>query len=309
MDKQQIIKMLDIGENYEVEFKESKKLLPKSLWSTYSAFANSKGGVIILGIKEDKETKLCHIDGVENVVNILKDFWNNINNKEKVSFNILNNDNVEVLEFGGKTIISIIVPSANRKDKPIYINNNPITGTYKRYHEGDYRCNEKEIKVMFSESADETKDGVVLEEYDINDIDTKTLENYRKRFKLHKGETHEWNDLSDKEFLYMIRAIDRKSDKLTLAGLLMFGKERDIVEVKPNYFLDYREINDIETTERWSHRITSAEGNWSGNLWDFFNKIVNRLTSDIEVPFKLDKNMMRIENTEVHKCVRERTVK
>lgn len=43
MTKQQIINLLNIGENKEIEFKESKKQLPKSLWSTYSAFANSKG--------------------------------------------------------------------------------------------------------------------------------------------------------------------------------------------------------------------------------------------------------------------------
>ena len=43
MTRQQIINLLNIGENREIEFKESKKQLPKSLWSTYSAFANSKG--------------------------------------------------------------------------------------------------------------------------------------------------------------------------------------------------------------------------------------------------------------------------
>ena len=146
-----------------------------------------------------------------------------------------------------------------------------------------------------------------MEKY--NTLDNETLESYRKRFKLHKGADHEWNNLTDKEFLHMIRALDRKTDRLTLAGLLMFGKVQDIVQVKPNYFLDYREINDI-TTERWSNRITSSEDEcWSGNLWTFFTKIVNRLTADIEVPFALDKDMMRIDDTDVHKSVRERTCK
>lgn len=267
-------------------------------------------GVIILGIKENKETKKCDIEGIENVNDILKDFWNTINNKEKISCNILNDDYVETSKMEGKTIIIIKIPNANRQNKPVYINNNPITGTFKRYHDGDYRCTKEEIRVMFSESTEQSKDEMVLEEYNIDNIDKETLESYRKRFKLHKGDNHEWNNLSDKEFLYMIRALDRKTDKLTLAGLLMFGKVQDIIQVRPNYFLDYREIQDITTTERWSHRITSsADEGWAGNLWGFFNKIVNRLTADIEVPFALDKDMMRIDDTDVHKSVRERTCK
>lgn len=159
------------------------------------------------------------------------------------------------------------------------------------------------------ESIEKSKDEMILEEYDINNIDKETFESYRKRFKIHKGDNHEWNNLSDKEFLYMIRAIDRTTDKLTLAGLLMFGKIQDIMDTLPNYFLDYREVNDV-TTERWSHRITSSpDEGWNGSLWGFFNKIVNRLTADIEVPFALDKDMMRIVDTDVHKSVRERTCK
>lgn len=177
-------------------------------------------GVIILGIKEDKETKICSLEGLENANNILKDFWNTINNNEKVSCNILNDDYIEVTKIEDKTIVVINIPSANRQNKPVYINNNPITGTYKRYHDGDYKCNKKEVKVMFSESAEESKDEMILKEFDFNNI--------------------------DKKFLYMIGAVDRGSDKLTLAGLLMFGYNRDIIKIKPSFFLDYREIDDTD---------------------------------------------------------------
>lgn len=256
MNKQQIIELLNVGENCEIEFKEAKKKLPKSLWSTYSAFTNSKGGIIVLGIIENKNTGECTIEGVENTSDILKDFWNTINNKEKISVNILDDEHIETTIVEEKTIIIINIPKANRQSKPVYINNNPITGTFKRYHDGDYKCSKEEIRVMFSESTDKSKDEMILEEYNINNIDKETFESYRRRF----------------------------------------------------YFLDYREINDIAITERWSHRITSsADEGWAGNLWGFFNKIVNRLTADIETPFALDRDMMRIADTDVHKSVRERT--
>ena len=264
-----------------------------------------KVGVIVLGVKENKENDICTIEGVENLNNILKDFWNIINNKEKVSCNILNDDNIDILEIQNKKVMIINIPKSNRRNKPIYINNNPIVGTYKRFHEGDFKCAEYEVKAMISESNAKTKDQIILEEYCICNINKETLKDYRIRFKIHKGETHEWNKLSDEEFLYRVNALDRKTNKLTLAGLLMFGEEKEIVSILPNYFLDYREIKDSINTERWSNRITSWDDNFTGNLWDFFEKIVNKLTSDLEIPFELDKDLMRIEDTVVHKCIRE----
>lgn len=310
MNKNSIMEILSIGENKEIEFKESKNKLPKFIWETYSAFSNSRGGIIVLGIKEERGNNVCSIEGIENVNNILKDFWNTINNKEKISFNNLNDNNIKINKIENKTIIIINVPVANRRNKPIYINNNPITGTYKRYHEGDFKCNKEEIRIMISESSEDSKDELILEEFDINNLDEETIDSYRMQFKIHKGDNHEWNKLSNKDFLHMIKAVDRKTDKLTLAGLLMFGKYENILDFNSRIFLDYREIDNYITTERWSNRITSSPDEmWTGNLWGFFAKIVNRLTADIPTPFALDKNLMRIDDTETHESVRERTCK
>ena len=109
-----------------------------------------------------------------------------------------------------------------------------------------------------------------------------------------------------KEFLYQLGCANKKSSqyKLTLAGLLMFGYEREITEILPNYFLDYREKDTTLNSERWSHRIISSDGSWSGNLYDFYFKIINRLTSDLAVPFKLN-NSIRSDNTPIHDAIRE----
>ena len=48
-----IYRLIVAPETAKLEFKESKNALPHSFWESYSAFANTDGGIILLGIKED----------------------------------------------------------------------------------------------------------------------------------------------------------------------------------------------------------------------------------------------------------------
>ena len=295
-------KLLDNGENSEYEFKKAENTLPDDVWETYSAFANTNGGIIVLGIKEKKEK--FTILGVNNPQAVEKQFFDCINNKNKVNTNLISNDNVKIIEIDGNNIIKITVPRASRREKPIYINNNPMTGTYKRNHSGDYKCTESEIRRMFAEQSDIARDNISIEDVTIDDINPETLISYRKRFSIVRGTTHAWVALSDNEFLYQIGAVGKDKKHLTLAGLLMFGTERVIADILPTYFLDYREVNLENTNERWSNRIISSDGSWSGNLYDFYFKIINRLTSDLKVPFKIENNS-RNDDTIIHVAIRE----
>ena len=67
-------------ESTDIEFKSAKGGFPGTLWETYSAFANTQGGVIILGVNE-KNGKF-HIDSLteDQVQQYKKDLWNGLNN-------------------------------------------------------------------------------------------------------------------------------------------------------------------------------------------------------------------------------------
>lgn len=290
-------------ENNRIEAKKAAGGLPHSIWETYSAFANTIGGVILLGVEElpDHSLRPIHLPNAEQMVN---EFWNAINNPKKASVNILTDKNVVIHEQDGCRFISITVPRAQRYDKPVYIDGNPLTGTYRRNGEGDYRCTPEAVQAMMRDASAKTQDMMVLEEFALAALDMDSVRRYRIRMQGHRP-GHVWEDLEDSDFLYRVGAAGRGEDgKLhpTVAGLLMFGYEYEITRAFPLYFLDYQERMEDDT--RWTDRIVSSSGEWSGNLYDFYFRVYNRLQQEIKVPFRVE-NGERVDETPVHTALRE----
>lgn len=296
-------------EGLRLEVKSAKGGLPNSLWESYSAFANSDGGVIVLGVNEKKDGRLI-IEGLEDPHKALKDFWNIVNNRQKVSSNILTDSMVTLESLEGKDVIVIRVPRAERTSRPVYIGADPRIGTYRRNFEGDYHCSLEEVSLMIRDSALVTDDNKLLTDLDVSVFCHDTVKSYRNIFKLIR-QTHLWNNEDDAMFLRRIGAVreDKETGRFhpTVAGLLMFGYEYEITSVFPNYFLDYQENRTNGIYARWTDRITSQTGDWSGNVFDFILKVIPKLQSDLKVPFMFKGNF-RDEDTPLHKTVREATV-
>jgi len=101
MLEKDLLELLDIGENSELECKAAEMQLPKNIWETYSSFANTNGGTILLGV-EEVEKRLV-VKGAD-VVKLQREFWDNINNRQKVSLNILQNRDVFPVKLQGKSL-------------------------------------------------------------------------------------------------------------------------------------------------------------------------------------------------------------
>ena len=299
-----IRKFDEYREDNRLEVKKAKGGLPNSLWESYSSMANCYGGVIILGVVENPDGSF-YTTGLQDEAKMLKNFWDTINNRTKVSVNLLTDSDVETYDMNGDVIMVIHVPRAKREQRPVYINNDIWNGTYRRNWEGDYHCTQAEIRAMLRDEPEETMDMMVLEDFTISDLNDEAVQGYRN-YHAAVRPGHVWEKLPKEDYLEKIGAVGRIKDgdelRPTAAGLLMFGEEYRIVRYFPEYFLDYREV--LDPTIRWTDRIQSSSGDWTGNLFDFFFRVYNKLTRDLEKPFALD-GVTRIEDTPVHKAVRE----
>ena len=133
---------------------DGRGALPRDFFESYSAFANTNGGMIYLGVKELKGRSF-DAHGIENPDPMLDDLWNQLNNPQKVSRNLLTPAMVQRFPAGtGRWVIEIEVPRATRHERPIFINGNPLKGTYKRHHSGDYLCRDDEVKRMLAEQTE-----------------------------------------------------------------------------------------------------------------------------------------------------------
>ena len=292
-------------EDNRLEVKKAKDGLPSSLWETYSAFANSYGGIIVLGVKENKDGS-WQSTGLENPAKLQKIFWDTIHNITKVSINLLTDKDVQIQTTPtGDTIMVIHVPMARREEKPVYINNDIFGGSFRRNWEGDYHCSRSEVLAMLRDETEETADTKTLDKLPLDILLGDTLQRYRNRHVAYKP-GHPWELLDNSTYLERIgaAAISSNDGQLhpTAAGLLMFAEEYQIVREFPEYFLDYRDVTD--STLRWVDRVYSSSGDWNGNLFDFYFRVYNKLIENLKVPFKI-KRGNRIDDTPVHDAIRE----
>lgn len=197
------------------------------------------------------------------------------------------------------------MPRAERTTRPVFKGLDPRKGTYRRNHEGDYLCTLEEVSAMFRDAALTSQDAKVLKEMDLSVFCQDSVRGYRQVFQnIHPN--HTWNRLEDEVFLRRIGATATGEDGIfhpTAAGLLMFGYEYEILREFPQYFLDYQENRQMATT-RWTDRIVSSSGDWSGNVFDFVYKVVPKLTTELKEPFVM-RGMQRVDDTPVHKILRE----
>lgn len=288
-------------ENIHFEAKEARKGIPRDTWDTYSAFANTDGGILVFGLKECEKGLV--VEGVSDVDGKIRNIWNTLNNREYISVNLLSNNDIRAMNCDGRNLIIMNVPRADRKDRPVYTHNNP-RNAFRRNVEGDYKCTMDEIAAMMADSSRNPMDLSVVKTSMMEDLSRKTIESYRNNYRVIKPES-EWNQLNDESFLRILGAASYDGNVLrpTIAGLLMFGIAYTISFEFGGFCLDYREYEDDPID--WIDRFMSDDGSWSGNLFDFYTESCRRVRRTLKHKMAVDADMRRIDDSDMDKVFRE----
>ena len=128
--------ILERPEDEHLEAKSAKGGFPDSFWESYSAFANSDGGVILLGIEERSDHSLYMENGLSDAEKMKDSFWKMVNNRQKISHNIVTNSMVYIAKLQEKDILVVEVPRVERSTRPVYKGLDPRLGTYRRWARG-----------------------------------------------------------------------------------------------------------------------------------------------------------------------------
>ena len=134
-------------ENNRLEAKLATGGLPHSIWETYSAFANSYGGVILLGVEELPDHTL-RVQGLLNPQELVEEFLSQLNNPAVVSINLLKEEDIQIVHTERGDLVAIFVPQAEQDQRPVYIGGNLRRGSYRRSGDGDYHCTQAELNAM-----------------------------------------------------------------------------------------------------------------------------------------------------------------
>ena len=202
-----IEELMDRGETQSLEFKESLRLKDE-IGETISAFSNSDGGTVIIGVSNSGG-----VPGVDIGKNTLEEFANYI--KRNTDPQIF--PSVKILEIGGKNAVMVEVEES--AEKPVFFKNH----AYKRVGKTNQMISSSELRKLAKESGKRVYwDEGVCEDASLEDIDEDKVRWFLKEARKERG-LNLSEDVPIEEALLKLKLL--RNGELTNAALLLFFKE------------------------------------------------------------------------------------
>lgn len=297
MTKEELIARLNDIEWNDFEVKEALGGLPKSIWETVSAFSNTTGGWIILGVKEKKTENGPEfiINGVSNPEQTEQDIITTLRSRTK--FNAPISCRVLKYKIDGKDVIAFEIPLSPHR--PVAIKSNG--DVYIRTGSGDTLATDLEVDAIVRDASFGSKSEMEVPGSGFNDINLDSIASYRS-FLRDFNRPLSYPTLNDEDFCRKLNIV-LSSGKLSYGSLLMFGKRESVLSALPNFWIDYMEVpgNSYSTaSQRYTYRMPEQE-----NIWESFQLIMHRLRNFVDTPYIEGPDIFGIEDNSQLFCLRE----
>jgi ATP-dependent DNA helicase RecG len=290
MTRDELLARLQTIEWNDIEFKEAAWAIPKDALSTVSAFANTTGGHLVFGVKQENGS--FSISGVVDADKIQNDFLGHVRDQHKISAFLPIDGELHSLDES--TVIVFYVPEAQRSEKPVFLDGNPKK-SYIRRGGRDDTCTGDELIRFMRDASDMRYDGELLSDLNVERcFDESTVRWYRQRHSERNAGRYE--QLSDVEFLQQMACVSEKQNQLipTRAGILTFGTDAALRQILKRPVVDfqvYREAKaDYSAEVRWADRLTPIP---EENLLKTWQVLLGFYTRHADHPFAIDPNSLR----------------
>src|SRR4051812_29717838 len=140
------------GDDADVEVKRAERALPKTLRETVSAFANARGGIIILGLDEAQGFQAI---GVEDPAKMAADLASMCSDEMEPPVRPLIKHHI----YESASLVVAEIPETDRSQKPCYYKGAGMSrGSYLRVSDGDRRLSSYEIQMTMASRGQPRED-------------------------------------------------------------------------------------------------------------------------------------------------------
>jgi len=252
MDRSEILKLLEKVEGDRLEFKET---FNDGVLKTISAFANTYGGLMVVGVNNKREVVGIDVDD-ENYQKII----NTVVNKLGIT------PDFEIVEVNDKSILAIEV---NKSYIPVSFEGR----YYKRVGNTTRRMNFEELKRFFQ--RDLRWERLSERYFKIDEIDENSVRSFLRAAKA-KGRLTVFNGDEPIEEIFGKLGL-MENGKINNAGMLLFGKN-------PQKYFDHARVRVVRLKEN----ITIIGDRWiEGNLFNQFRETEEAIKNFINVRYEI----------------------
>lgn len=200
-----------------VEVKAAAGGLPRSIAESVSAFANTEGGLIVLGLAEGEGFAVVEIDAAKIAADLASACADQLDPPIR--------PDIEIATVEDKPVVVAWVPELPAARKPCFIKTRGIDrGSYTRTHDGDRQLTTYEVHILTASRGQPNDDRAPVPGATVADLDPHLVVALLRRLRATRGAV--FASAEDEDVLRMMGVTVRQGEEtlVTLAGLLALGR-------------------------------------------------------------------------------------